>query len=55
MGVISETKQTEISLDKVYKMPVKLTTIRYEGKILIIANDTANWIVLENERQQRFF
>ena len=28
---------------------------RYNGYILVIANETANWIVLENDSQLEFF
>lgn len=48
-------KEKEISPLKQYRFPAKLRVVRHKGKIIVIAIDTANWIVLENEAQLTFF
>lgn len=49
------TVHKQISPDKKYVFPKNLHIIRYNGKILIIAVDIGNWLVLENEKQLNFF
>lgn len=48
-------KEKQIDLDYQYKFPDRLTEIPYNKKIIIVANDTARYIVLNNENQLAFF
>jgi radical SAM protein with 4Fe4S-binding SPASM domain len=48
-------KKKTIDLSFQYKFPDILKIVRHNGKILIIAPETANWIVLDNESQLTFF
>lgn len=48
-------KHKYIDVEKRYILPANLSVVRYKGKILLIAVDTATWLVLENEEQLRFF
>ncbi len=45
----------EIDLNKKYIFPNDLVVVRYNSKIIIIAINIGNWIVLENERQLKIF
>ena len=47
-------KEKEIDLNKVYQMPERIEFIHHKGKIIVIAIETGNWIVLENEEQLVF-
>lgn len=49
-----QVKKT-IDPKKQYVFPEKLNIIHYNSKILVIAVEIGNWIVLENERQLEFF
>src|SRR5574344_2863637 len=44
-----------IELSKLYKFPSKFKVIKYKTKILVIAIDTARWIVLDSEKQLDIF
>ena len=55
MKTIREIRHQEINSSKRYCLPEKTTIVRYNGYILVIANETANWIVLENDSQLEFF
>ena len=44
-----------IDLHKHYQIPDKTTTVRYKGYILVVADNVANWIVLENDSQLEFY
>lgn len=48
-------KRKEIDISKQYCFPNKIDVIRYGGKILVVSVNTANWIVLDNEKQLAFF
>lgn len=48
-------KKKSIDLSYQYAFPDNLKIIRHNGKILIISPATANWIVLNNESQLKFF
>lgn len=53
---INTMNKTEfIDYKKHYNFPELLTTIKYNGKIIVISPNTANWIVLDNEEQLDFF
>lgn len=47
--------EKEISLDYHFNFPAIIDTVKYGGKILEIAREEGNWIVLDNEHQQSFF
>lgn len=47
--------QRSIAPTKQYCFPQNLSFVRYGSRILVIAVDTGNWIVLENESQLDFF
>lgn len=47
-------KQIQIDLSKKYCFP-QIIEVEYKGKILAISPETANWIVLDNENQLKFF
>ena len=48
-------KRKEIDISKKYYFPDQIDVIRYGGKILVVSINTANWIVLDNEKQLAFF
>lgn len=48
-------KTKTIDLNKQYHFPHNLTIVKHKDYILIIASETVNWIVLENEDQLFFF
>ena len=48
-------KRKEIDISKQYCFPNQIDVIRYGGKILVVSVNTANWIVLDNEKQLAFF
>lgn len=50
-----ETVRKEIDLHKRYNFPEYIYEIPHNGKWLIISRETANWIVLENDRQVSFY
>jgi len=50
-----ERKEKEVDLNKVYQMPGEIEVIHHKKKNLVIAVETGNWIVLENENQFNFF
>ena len=45
----------EIPLDYHFNFPAIIDTVKYGGKILEIAREEGNWIVLDNKQQQSFF
>ena len=45
----------EISADYQFHFPVVIDCIRHGGKILMIAREEGNWIVLDNNSQLAFF
>lgn len=45
----------EISLDKRYQFPTGLKTVLCDGKILIISPETANWVVLNSDKELEIF
>ena len=47
--------EKEISLDYRFNLPAVIVPVHYGGKILIIAREEGNWIVLENDSQEEFF
>lgn len=47
-------KQVQIDLSKKYDFP-QITEAFYNGKVLILSPETANWIVIDNENQLKFF
>ena len=47
--------EKEISNDYKFNLPAIIDIIRYRGKVLVIAREEANWIVLDNENQLIFF
>lgn len=47
---MEEEKELELSVDKVYHLPV-FQIVKYKGCYLAIATELAKWIVLENEKQ----
>lgn len=55
MESIQETKHRTVDLGKRYSLPEKVTTIKYKGYILVVANNAATWIVLENDKQLQFY
>ena len=46
--------QKTIDPKKQYIFPQNISIVRYDSKILVIAVETGNWIVLENESQLKF-
>lgn len=44
-----------INSDKIYDFPNEISIVNYKDKILIIAPEKANWIVLESKQQQYIF
>lgn len=54
VGIMTTIKKN-ITENKRYNLPEKTTVVRYKGLILVIAHDTANWIVLNNESQLLFY
>lgn len=48
-------KKKTISLDSKFSFPQKTTVVHHKGKILIIASECANYIVLENDKQLDFY
>ena len=48
-------KKKTISLDSRFSLPEKTTVVHHKGKILIIASECANYIVLENDKQLNFY
>lgn len=50
----SMEKNIQIDLSKKYYFP-QIIEVEYKGKILVISPETANWIVLDNENQLKFF
>ncbi|QXM05426.1 radical SAM/SPASM domain-containing protein [Crassaminicella indica] len=47
--------EREIELGKVYKFPKNLKKVYYQGKIIIISVDTANWLVFDDENEWMIF
>ena len=52
---MTQTVQKQIDPNKKYSFPTNISIVRYDSKIIVIAVDTGNWIVLENEKQLEFF
>ncbi len=52
---MAQTVQKQIDPNKKYSFPTNISIVRYDSKIIVIAVDTGNWIVLENEKQLEFF
>lgn len=52
-----ETREKTITIDihKKYHFPENIKEVRYKDKILVVAVDTARWLVLDNESQLLFF
>ena len=48
-------KQIEVDIDNKYDFPKNMEIIRHKEVYLVIAVDTACWIVLQNENQFNFF
>ena len=48
-------KEIDVDFEKRYKYPTNIVEKRFNDKILIISVETANWIVLENEKQRKIF
>lgn len=48
-------RKKTVPQEKRYSFPKTIKIIRYGGYILVVSIETANWIVLENEYQLRFF
>lgn len=55
MGIKEIKKEKEISLETSFSLPEKISYINYNGKIIAIAVDMANWIILNNDAEKRFF
>lgn len=51
----TEKKKKKISPQKHYKLPDDIRFIHYANVILVISPQTANWIVLDNEEQVKYF
>lgn len=49
------TKELELSIEKKYNIPNNIVKKYINDKILVISVDTANWIVLDNEKQENIF
>lgn len=47
--------QYNIDTSKIYNFPSEIKTVRHRGKILIIAPEEANWIVLDTLQQLEIF
>lgn len=45
----------EIDPQKTYKMPSKISVRPFDNKILVISSETANWLLLHNDRQLEIF
>lgn len=52
---MSQQVQKSIDSKKQYIFPQSISIIHYDSKILVIAVETGNWIVLENNSQLEFF
>ena len=52
---MKKTNTILIDLTKKYLFPQKISTIYYKGLILIISDETARWLVLNNDKQLEFF
>ena len=50
-----EQIEKEISSNYKFCLPAIIDVVHYRGKILVVARDEANWIVLDNESQFIFF
>lgn len=48
-------REREIDPNKQYVYPENISVIHYKSHIIIVAIDTANWIILSNEKQFEFF
>lgn len=48
-------KNINIDDSKVYSFPKKLSIVNHQDKILVIADEVANWIVLDNKKQLEIF
>lgn len=55
MGINKIKKEKEISLETSFSLPEKISYINYDGRIIAIAVDMANWIMLNNDTEKRFF
>lgn len=55
MKTIQEIRHQGVNPSKRYCLPEKTTIVRHNGYILVVADETANWIVLENDSQLDFF
>lgn len=51
----SRQVRKNVDLSKRYVFPAHLYEIGYKGKTMVVARETANWIVLDNVSQLRFF
>lgn len=47
--------EKEVPLDYHFRFPAIIDTVEYGGKMLVIAREEGNWIVLDNDRQLSFF
>lgn len=47
--------ELELNPQKVYKMPKHLCVESIDNQYLVIARDTANWLLLQNRRQLEIF
>ena len=52
---MKKTVKKNIDLNKKYAFPKNIVVVHHKDKILVISIDTANWIVLDNEIQLKFF
>lgn len=50
-----DTKELELSIEKKYNIPYNIVKKYINNKIIIISVDTANWIVLDNDKQESVF
>lgn len=53
--LLNMKQSKHIDLDKKYSFPINLSTVRHQGKILVISVETACWLLFENEEQFKFF
>lgn len=51
----TEKRNIKIDVEKRYQFPQKLTEVEYNGRFLVIANDTIRYLVLNDVSQLSFF
>lgn len=55
MSILEFSKEEEVDVETKFLLPENFRYINSNGKILAIAVDVANWIVLNNEKELAFF